>query len=719
MVCLTQGVCMKTVWMLVLFCVAFTANAQPTFKHIKLTPAFEQYLARPQMKTLGALNRSALSAEDPFKQKLKAAIFGNQAATAPVQKGLSPFPPADGEESLLYEQIRAQLEASHQRIGLEEVTQLDRINRQFNLGTSTFAGFSWQKPIGTVQVYADRQVTPNAFTEDENDIWLVTDTFTIEIEATTFLEKLKEAGVVDAGLDIGAFAGLTFKRVYRYDHYAKDYQTGLSVDFAKLFLPFLIFNAQGVAQMGDKEIIKRQDLWTAKAGGLITTPPMYGLSFSAGALAEHAFEAETSMQAFKNTDPSAQAMVMNVWSKSSTIVGATASLQLDFFKLIQFTLLRFDLNYEYASGKNYVLSMNSNDLTHVRNNADEFAEWKGILRGRREVKHLEPFIVRLDEVTTAAIETYGSVLLWGKITKNKTEQKRIIKDAKVFTFYKNYATNVRFVQNLLSRFLTAIIYKLLKLPMGTKNVAIYSKNVTLQYEDSHPQSTNQDIIRVASEEKFSFSISQSYEAFGISKWHEKQYKSDVLWFVDEFTTLPKDWLTRIKNGDVKGPVRVESDLKVEKAGFLYFVALSPDSVFGSIVGVCKSKLLKEWSAEATRAKLLKSTPDSDEDKCVKKVGLNYLSFREDYAANFKAPSLRKFKDFLTQYYKTTENITALNNLFGMENTFISGRLSGKFADGVIRSIPFANGQFRGNGVIDNFLRASNSRSPASITPGEL
>ncbi|MES2527348.1 MAG: hypothetical protein V4598_09680 [Bdellovibrionota bacterium] len=707
---------MQTVWMLILLVTGISAHAQ-SFQHIKFTKSYEQYLNQPQMKTLSSFSKSNLAAPDPFKEVIRGAVFGKQSAPL-VQKGLSPFPPADGEESLLYEQIRRELEASHQNIGIEEVTQLDRINRQFNLGTSTFAGFSWQKPVGTVQIYADRQVTPNAFSEDENDVWLVSDTFTIEIEATTFLEKLKEAGVVDAGTDIGAFAGLTFKRVYRYDQYAKNYNEGLMVDFSKLFLPFLVFNAQGVDKMGDKEVIKRQDLWTAKAGGLITTPPFYGLSFSAGVLAEHAFEAETSMQAFKNTDPSAQALVMNVWSKSSTIVGATTTLQLDFFRLLQITLLRFDLNYEYAKGKNYVLSMNKNDITHVRANPDELGEWKGILRGRREVKHLEPFIVRLDEVTTEAIETHGSVFLWGKISKNKTEQKRIIKDAKVYTFYKNYASNVRYVQNLLSRFLSAIIYKLLKLPMGTKNVAIYSKNVILQYEDSHPQSTNQDIIRVKNEEKFSFSIVQSYEAHGITKSSEKKYKADVLWFVDEFTTLPKEWLTRIKNGEVKGPVRVESDVKVEKAGFLYFVALPANNVFGSIVGVCKSKKLKVWTDEVSRAKLLKESPSAEEEKCVKKVGLNYLAFREDYAANFKAPSLRKFKDFLTQYYKTTENITALNNLFGLENTFISGRLSGKFSDGVIRSIPFANGQFRGNGVIDNFLRISNGRTPASITSNE-
>lgn len=703
---------MKTVWMLVLILAGFKVHADSSFKHIKLTPAFEQYLTKPQMKTLSA--RSV--GPDPMKEVIRSAVFGKEAQAS--AKGLSPFPPADGEESLLYEQIRQELELSHQRIGLEEVTQLDRINRQFNLGTSTFAGFSWQKPVGTVQVYADRQVTPNAFSEDENDVWLVTDTFTVEIEATTFLEKLKEAGVVDAGTDIGAFAGLTFKRVYRYDHYAKNYNEGLLVDFSKLFLPFMVFNAEGLAKMGDKEVIKRQDLWTAKAGALITTPPMYGLSFSAGALAEHAYEAETSMQAFKNADPAAQALVMNIWSKSSTVAGATASLQLDFFKLLQITLLRFDLTYEYGKGKNYVLSMSNNDVGHVKNNPEELSEWRGILRGRREVKLLEPFVVRLDEVTTEAIETHGSVFLWGKMAKNKTEQKRIIKDGKVHTFYKNYASNVRYVQNLLSRFLSAIIYKLLKLPVGTKNVAIYSKNVVLQYEDSHPQSTNQDILRVASEEKFSFSIVQSYEAHGLSKWHEKKYKEDVLWFVDEFTTLPKDWLARIRKGDVKGPVRVESDLKVDKSGFLHFVALPENSVFGSIVGVCKSKKLKEWTADDSRAKLLKETPSNEEDKCVRKVGLNYLSFREDYLQNFKAPSLRKFKDFLTQYYKVSENITSLTSLFGVENTFISGRLSGKFSDGVIRSIPFANGQFRGNGVIDNFLRANSGRSPASITSNE-
>ncbi len=700
---------MQTVWMLVLLLLASSTAHAESFKHIKLTPAFAQYLTKPQMKTVGMKSRHAIVAEDPFKETIRNSVFGVQKSEP------NPYPTVDGEESLLYEQIRLELEAAHQNIGLQEVTQLNRINQQFNLGTSTFAGFSWQKPVGSVQIYADRQVTPNAFSEDENDEWLVSNTFTVEIEATTFLEKLVEAGVVDGGMDIGAFAGLTFKRVYRYDQYAKNYNDGLMVDFSKLFLPFLVFNAQGVEKIGDKEIIKRQDLWTAKAGGLISTPPFYGLSFSAGALAEHAFEAETSMQAFKNSDPSAQALVMNVWSKSSTVAGATASLQLDFFRLLQITLLRFDLTYEYGKGKNYVLSMNSNDLTHVRNNPEEMSEWKGILRGSRDVKHLEPFVVRLDEVTTEAIETHGSVFLWGKMAKNKTEQKRIIKDEQVYTFYKNYASNVRYVQNLLSRFMSAIIYKLLKFPMGTKNVAIYSKNVVLQYEDSHPQSTNQDILRVKDEEKFSFAIVQSYEAHGISKWHEKKYKEDVLWFVDEFTTLPKDWLERIKNGEVKGPIRVESDLKVEKAGFMHFVALPVNNVFGSIVKVCKSKRLTDWTAEESRKKLLKETPNNDQDKCVKKVGLNYLAFKEDYDQNFKAPSLRKFKDFLTQYYKTTENITALNNLFGLDNTFLSGRLAGKFSDGVIRSIPFANGQFRGNGVIDNFLRANNGRTPASIT----
>jgi hypothetical protein len=46
--------------------------------------------------------------------------------------------------------------------------------------------------------------------------WLIQDTFTFDIEATTYLTRSNEAGI-------------TFKLVYNYYHYANSYSEGLGI----------------------------------------------------------------------------------------------------------------------------------------------------------------------------------------------------------------------------------------------------------------------------------------------------------------------------------------------------------------------------------------------------------------------------------------------------------------------------------------------------------
>src|SRR5690606_37979031 len=152
-----DGVTMKTVWTLVLCFLAFPALATE-FKHIRLDPQFEQYLTQPKLKSSAAMKSNAFAQDRALGMKMRAALLGESIA---LKSDWSSPIPVDGEESTLYEEIRNHLEASHQQIGLEQVENLRRWSQQFNLGTSNFSGFSWQKPIGVVQVYVDRQVTPN------------------------------------------------------------------------------------------------------------------------------------------------------------------------------------------------------------------------------------------------------------------------------------------------------------------------------------------------------------------------------------------------------------------------------------------------------------------------------------------------------------------------------------------------------------------------------
>lgn len=693
------------VWMLFLYLVSYSAFSSE-FSHIKLSPEFEQYLTTAPLKSIQAksLKQKASPLGETIQLKMVSALLGQ----SPLLKNSLPSPgPVDGEESPLYQEIRRHLEASHQSIGLGEVQTINRLNQQFNLGTQNFSGFSWQRPFGVVQVYVDRQVTPNMFGQN----WLVMDTFTFEVEATTFLERLAQSGLSSmSAAEIGAFAGITFKRIYTYWHYANSYQEGLIADFSKLFLPFLKFNANAIERMGNEEIIKREDTWTASAGGLITTPPLYNVSFSAGALAQHDYQNAVTVQSHHLEE---RRYKIGVFGKKSQSLGVSLELQLDFFKLLKLSLLRYDMNYEYAAGKEFSLALRPPQWESVKQDEEQATELKSILAGTGTVKKLEPYVVRLDESSSSAVEQRGSLLVWGKMQKQKTEQVRAIKDQVVRVFYKTYAQSVKVVQNIFSRLFSAIVYKILKFPVGVNNAAVYSKQVVMEYEATHPQATDPKIIRLDGSEQFSFLLTQYYNAARTDRWIDRKFKNDLIWFVDNFTTLPKTYKTDIRNEILMGPMLVESTLRVEKTGFTYILNRPESDVFHLLAVVCDSERVQDWENEKTRREFIEEGA-SGKDICVRDLGLKFLDFKRDYFANQLKPSIARFKDFITKYYKITNSLSDLSNLFGAENTFINGRLQAKTSRGIGFSTTFSSGQFRGLGVIDDFKRSEGSRVPASI-----
>lgn len=705
---------MKTVWMLSLI-LSFSVHAVE-FKYIKLKPQFQEYLRRSQMK----------SAPGPSTQGMRMMITAEDSAADPIQDqkvreilvGSSPEPlarfsdtPGTGNQSLLYEEIRRQLEHSHQGIGQLQVNQIKTWNEQFNLGTQNFSGFSWQKPFGTASVHVDRQITPPLLV----DRWMILDSFVIRIEASTFLEKLKEAGLLEEGWDIGAFAGINFTRTYYYWHFANSYNEALASDYSKLFMPFTMFNQQNIESMGDNEVITREDNWTASAGGVISSPPLYNLSLKGGVLAQFALKQRVSVQA-SAADPAnvnAQRFSLGITSSQSKSVGSTIGLQLDFFNLLKITLLEADLTYQYTEGKSYALNLSAQQWQHISSDPVEGPEFRNILTGFGEVKALEPYVSRLDENKIEDLKSQGSVLLWGKLKKTKTESIHTIKDNLVRVWFKSYSRSVKYVQSFWSRVFSTVFYALLKFPVGTRDVAIYSKEIVTEYEATHPQSAVEKIQRIESSEQFSFKLIQSYEASSTSRKSDRTYKNDTIWFMDVFTSLSGDLIAAVKNDTLRGPLLVESSVLVEKAGFDYFVNRPVSDIFLQVAKVCGSKKGEDWANDEKRPKLLKIYQYGNE-KCVKDIGTSFIGFITDYRANFLKPSLYKFKAFLGPYYKKSENIADLIAIFGVDNTFVTGKIQATTNLGNTFVQHFSNGQFRGLGVIDNYYRSTGTRLPASI-----
>lgn len=711
---------MRQVWMLLVYIIPLTSFASE-FEHIKLSPQFEQYLTGPKLKSASraarvktkSMQANALAdstpAPDDLSEAVKTALLGVQTKSG-VSGGFTGAIPVDGEESPLYQTIRDHLEGAHQALGAQQVSELNHINQQFNLGTQNFSGFSWQKPFGVVSVWADRQVTPNLFGTN----WLVQDTFTFEIQATTFLEKLTDAGLaIMSDAEIGAFAGLTFKRTYTYYHYADSYKNGLSSDFSKLFLPFIRFNRVGVEKMLDDEVMKRQDIWTASAGGIITSPPIwYVFTVSGGILAEAAFNHTVSVQSNPVQDLTAEKYRLGISSKNTASVTVNASIQLEFYKIIKLTLLNVDLKYEYSAAKNYNLGMSAGQWQHVNSTPEELYELNGILHGAGKINVLEPYVVRLDEASSNSLEARGSLLIWGGLKKSKTEQVRVIKDQVVKVFYKHYSQSVRLVQNVLSRLFSIAIYKIFKLPVGVKNASILSKEFSMEYDSTNPQATDPNVIRVDGTEQFSASFKQSYEAERTDRFIDFMYKNDVIWFIDRFTSLDPKFKDEVKKENIKGPLIVESTIRVEKAALDFLFNRDANDVFGELALACNSNRVKDWKIEAKRMKFLKNLQIGKE-ACVKNLGNKYLSFKNDFISNNMKPSLTIFKSFITAFFKEADSVNNFVGLFGSENTFVNGRLQATTGMGTTFVTTFSAGQFRGLGVIDNFKRLTGSRTPAS------
>lgn len=696
------------VWMLIVCVFVFEARASE-FNYIKLNPQFEQYLNQPKLKSSRPASKSQKLSDDSrdeYVQKIRVSLLGANGGAGDFN---DPFP-RDGEESLLYEQIRAHLESAHREIGAREVSNLDFLNRQFNMGTENFSGFSWQKPYGVVHVWADRQVTPNLFGSN----WLIQDTFTFDIEATTFLQRSNEAGITSmSDAEIGAFAGVTFKRVYTYYHYANSYNEGLRADFSKLFLPFLKLNTNSISRMNHEEIIKRDDNWTASIGGMIASPPYYGFSVAGGILAQFSYQNMVSVQNTNAQDTSSEKIRVTAKATKSVSVGVNVSLQVDFLKLLKLTIMNYDLSYEYSSAREFTLGMSAPEWQHVIQDSTKGPELRGIIHGYGQVSSLEPYVVELDENEETGFGHRGSLLIWGRLAKSNTEQVRVIKDNTVKTFYKSYAQNMRVVQNIFSRLFSAVIYKIFKFPMGTKNAALYNRQVNLEYEATHPQASHPEIARIDNSEQFSFVINQSYEAARTDRWVDQKFKNDVIWFVDAFTTLPKDYKTIIRSEQLKGPIFVESNLRVEKAGFDYLLKAPLNHVFGSISKVCGTKNSDDWINESSRNRRFNKV-QVGADLCVKNIGKLFLHFKTDYQQNALKPSIVKFKSFLTKYYKRAESLSDITLLFGEENTFIHGQIKATTPQNSQFTTSFSTGQFRGLGVIDNYKRSVGSRQPASI-----
>ncbi len=655
------------------------ATELPVLQHVRFHPDF---LKQPE-----ASPGPAAGAQLPWLRRLVPVLFDQEVASSRLHVRAATAP----QNSLLYQQIHRWLGDRHVAIGQQEANQVAQFNQQFNMGSQNFSGFRWQRPFGAFSLYVDRQVSPDLFDDAR---WIVMDTFTVNVEAASFLGKLNEAGVVDmTEAEIAAFAGITFRRTYTTYHFATGFLAGLTSDYSRLFLPFLLHTPENALGLGDGTVIKRQDTWSVAAGGLIESPSAYGMSFSAGALAEATHDSLLTVQHIPPRDAARPGENIRV-SHRSTLrrsAGVSAGLQLDFFKLLQFTLLSHDLEYGAEASKSFYLSFRPEDREKLLGGEPEAsAEFAGLLqKNSPDIRWLEPWVVRLDEGSTALASSQSMLLLWGTLKKASLEQVRVIKDQVLRTFFRSHSESVRLVQNFWSRLFSGFLFRLFSFNAGVKTDASTTRALDIEYEATLPQSADPQQMLLEKHEQFSLVLSLTYQAARTDRWRDRQHKKDAETFLARYTNLPANFRTMVRNKELRGPLKIDLRLRVMGDGLAWFAALPDAEVESVFRGVCGKRPL-----------------------CFSSLANPFRAYKRVLAGTGRH-ELARLKELFGALAKEARDTAPYRALFG-EYAFFHGNFRATSRSGMGFSTPFTSGQFRGLSLIDTYDRLNGTRGPASV-----
>jgi hypothetical protein len=604
----------------------------------------------------------------------------------------------------LLQKIMQLLGTSYNQIGQEQTQRL-LLSHDLGGGILNFSGFTWQKPLANMGLFINRELAPDLF----SDRWIVHDTLLIRVSASTLLTNLRAADLIDISDEgIGAFAGITFQRTYRYYHFAETFLAGLTADYSKLFLSFTKFNTHHVLNLAPYELMKKADEFTFNAGGFVTSPPFYGFSARAGVLVQAAFENELTIQSMGPADQAGtdEFLRLSIDKKWDVSAAAHLSLQVDFFNLLKLTILSYDLEYSYGKSNKHHLSFYEQDKQLIENSKDHQREFKRIIAGvNDEVQAWKKNIVQQDIRMNQNLNSKYSFLLFGKIRKKETEQVKIIKDGVEKIFFKHYSQSIKYIQNLWSRLFNTVLYRLFEFELGTKNFSEAAKKLSLEYEFMDYLGGE----RVDEEQKFSLVMTQDFSAAKTHRLIDRIHQKETLSYLRKWSYLENSILKLVEEKKLRGPLSLSSKVQIETQGLKHFNSLSEDSIFLALVDVCGTKNIKKWSSEKSRKEAL-SKAQVGKDSCVKSLGLRYF----DYLHTLKRTTfydVTQFRKFLGQYFSKASHLGQITKLFGEENVFVHGQFMATTKDGQPFNQFFKSGLFRGLGVIDKFNRTNGTTVP--------
>ena len=646
-------------------------------------------------------------------------------------------------ETDIYQQIAHEIGLEYEAIGLREAKRVIAGGALSVTGGLNSIGFNYQRPFMSFSMSVDRNLAPDIFDDKR---WIVTDTCTIDIDASRILGSLKDSGAIDMSEEnLAAFAGIVFKRKFIWVHFADSYNEGLMRDFHKLFMPFSALSPENISKISANEMIFKEDSISLKAGGLVSAPLYTGITGMAGVLAK--FEKLTRLEVTSLGNGNIQ---MTSEKTKVASAGISMAIQADFLKILRLTLLSYDFSYTMDSSYKIYLNMKQSILVDMDEMNPVAMELKQVLKGREgDLDILAPYIISEEKRVSQTINHKYNFLLLGGQKSSKTQQIEITKEGRVKTFFRHYYEKIKYTEDPVSRLFAGLIYSLMNVDISASHLAADVKKVNLEYDSARNLLDTRESVNVgksnSNEQKLSMTFISDFKTQKSTGTMGKKYRERAKFILERFSGVNPLAINMIETEALKAPFHIEGKYQVNIEGIRYLNSQSVVDVFSHIDGLCneypKTGIINFRNLFDTCRKSLQNdyveyykdlTHDkvsaAEIDKCEKK-SMKYFLFpakKRAFIKNCLAEinqlesgewvnvPLWPLKNLSNNIVNNSYSKVHFFNLFGVQNVFFFGSFDARTEAGAAFTTNFHEGAFKGLGAVDHYMRVENIRAPSSV-----
>ena len=607
-------------------------------------------------------------------------------------------------------------------------------------------GYTLSRNFGSFSINAYRQLAPDLFDDTR---WLIVDELTIVIDAQGLLGELEGDGVIDISeQNLAAFAGVSFKRVYRITHFANSYAEGLTKDYDRLVFPFRWFKADKLRSLAPYELLEKTDALSLRAGGLVSAPIGYGMAVGAGILASYERAANLSIQSLGPDDGGdvLDRVRLSYTKEKSAALEVQAKLQADFLGILKVTLFSYDFSYGLEEAQTWNITLDQHAVDSIADDSDPVLEdaVNDVIRLRSpNLDDLEDYVVSSETRKSEIMKSKYAALILGGRKEKRTEHVQTLKDGVVSSYFRHNFLKQRHVQNVLSRLLSEIFSNFLKMPTLVSNSAIESKKITMEYESSRDLVDRKEDISLDGDNVV-LSVAFNHEASVTSK--SKTLREYFASYLGHYTAADPSIVSLIEQEGLRPPYHFQNTYQIAQNGIVSLVSRGTKDIHGVIDDICatkpKNKLYRfrslfnfcKWKLQKDFRNYLlevnhKEIKVSSYKECKKaskwyvfpwkkrkylEICMQKLSKRSESEALSIVP-LWRLKDFLDEFVMQSKDKTDIYDLFGLANVHGYGNVSATSQLGLPMRSLYREGKWNGTGVIDAARVSSGGRAPAAVS----